>query len=168
MNADTLQRFGLESDADIARRFSVSKTTIRHKRIALGIPPYKRVTNLTEDGLKKCCICRVEKDPSEFSPSKRHLDGLDPRCHLCLGIASREYQIRNPEKYRAHIAVNLAKRRGILVPPETCENCGKSAKLDGHHWHGYEPNHILDVQWLCRSCHRAADHLLRERGDSVN
>lgn len=54
--------------------------------------------------------------------------------------------------------VARALRRGELVRPDTCERCGKSAAangrgLDGHHHQGYDPAHILDLQWLCLSCH---------------
>ena len=54
--------------------------------------------------------------------------------------------------------VRCAIRRGELVPHTVCEQCGKSATkngrtLDAHHHNGYSLEHILDVQWLCRSCH---------------
>jgi hypothetical protein len=44
---------------------------------------------------------------------------------------------------------------GRLVRPANCERCqGQSARIDAHHHNGYAPAHILDVTWLCRSCHQ--------------
>lgn len=56
----------------------------------------------------------------------------------------------------AHHAVGRALRSGRLVRPEVCERCGKiptTRGLHAHHYKGYELEHVLDVQWLCGSCH---------------
>lgn len=47
---------------------------------------------------------------------------------------------------------------GELTPAAACEICGHEPaegenRLDGHHHNGYDEEHALDVQWLCRSCH---------------
>src|SRR5215471_13465563 len=45
-----------------------------------------------------------------------------------------------------------------------CEQCGKRARLDGHHWRGYsmlgreQPG---DVRMLCRPCHDRAHGKLK-------
>lgn len=73
-------------------------------------------------------------------------------------LAQRERNKKNPEKVRSHNRVNKAVRSGRLIKPNECENCGRSdARLEGHHHKGYEPPNDLDVQWLCRPCHRKAD-----------
>lgn len=36
---------------------------------------------------------------------------------------------------------------------QPCEVCG-STKVEAHHHLGYEPEHRLDVRWLCHSHHR--------------
>ena len=51
-----------------------------------------------------------------------------------------------------------ALNRGVVIRPEACERCGKTAEengeaLCGHHHNGYDEVHALDVVWLCRSCH---------------
>lgn len=53
---------------------------------------------------------------------------------------------------RAHKQVELAKRRGDIKAPDSCENCYAIVKLYAHH-DDYE--HPLVVRWLCRPCHRA-------------
>lgn len=54
----------------------------------------------------------------------------------------------NPEKYRAHVAVQRALSAGALTKGK-CEVCGASA-TDAHHDDYTRP---LDVRWLCRQHH---------------
>lgn len=63
----------------------------------------------------------------------------------------RQYRQRYPERYRAHQAVNSALRRGVLIRPDACEQCGSTRSLRAHHDKYDEP---LAVRWLCESCHR--------------
>lgn len=61
-------------------------------------------------------------------------------------------------KRSARVKLRRALRRGELTRADACERCGKTddangRKLDGHHHHGYAPEHALDVQWLCIACH---------------
>src|SRR6266516_2912189 len=59
------------------------------------------------------------------------------------------------EQSRAKGAVAHAVHIGRLVRPANCERCqGQTARIDAHHHNGYAPAHILDVTWLCRSCHQ--------------
>jgi len=60
------------------------------------------------------------------------------------------YGQRNPEKYKAHIQVALAIRKGTLIR-QSCEDCG-DPQTQAHHKDYAEP---LNVQWLCRKHHRA-------------
>lgn len=100
-------------------------------------------------------------------------------CHSATSIASRNadlaratnaaYMARareaDPERFRARERartrpvdhkvlarqeVNNAVKRGDLLKPTTCEGCGESKKLTGHHDDYSKP---LDVRWLCYSCH---------------
>jgi uncharacterized protein (DUF2132 family) len=50
--------------------------------------------------------------------------------------------------------VNTHVRRGTLVPPsaQRCADCGGPA-AEYDHYLGYAPEHKLDVQPVCRSCH---------------
>lgn len=56
----------------------------------------------------------------------------------------------NLEKYRAHLEVEAALRRGDLVKGP-CEVCGTSeGRIDAHHDDYDQP---LEVRWLCRLHH---------------
>lgn len=74
------------------------------------------------------------------------------------GKAWREkWRQDNPEKVAVHTAFHDAMRRGLLVRPNHCSKCLKRCKPDGHHHRGYATEHLLDVVWLCRPCHRQAN-----------
>jgi len=60
---------------------------------------------------------------------------------------------RYPEHKKARDAVYDAVKKGILVKPERCEGCNKIKSVEGHH-ESYEPEHWLDIEWLCKKCHR--------------
>lgn len=55
----------------------------------------------------------------------------------------------------AHMKVQRAIKRGDLVRPTVCEECGKTAKIEAAHFDYAKP---LEVRWLCRSCHSLEDH----------
>ncbi len=71
------------------------------------------------------------------------------------GLLSRQraWQIRFPEKRRAHEAVRQALLKGVLVK-QPCADCGTTHNVDGHHEDYSQP---LVVTWLCRK-HHAARH----------
>lgn len=59
---------------------------------------------------------------------------------------------RNPLAARAHARVTYALARG-RIHKTPCEVCGK-LKTEAHHEDYAKP---LDVNWLCRSCHKLVD-----------
>jgi hypothetical protein len=91
------------------------------------------------------------------------------RCRMCARLRARgkprrqqndesraDWVARNPEKRRAHWAVDDALRAGRLVKPDACERCGATgARLHGHH---EDYTKRLDVEWLCPLCH-AGEHV---------
>lgn len=63
----------------------------------------------------------------------------------------RAWQLRNPEKRRAHEILNRAVRSGT-VARQPCEVCGSTDHVDGHHEDYSKP---LAIVWLCRRHHVA-------------
>lgn len=49
--------------------------------------------------MKKCSKCKTLKELSEFNKAKTHKDGLSYLCTECNRQQSREYRLRNAEKY---------------------------------------------------------------------
>lgn len=75
------------------------------------------------------------------------------------------------KRMQAYKAVADARSRGELNAPDACEKCGAKRPVEGHHHNGYEPQHWLDLKWLCRKCHVKADaqsHKSRGAGELVN
>jgi hypothetical protein len=68
--------------------------------------------------------------------------------------------VRN--KVKARGAVSFGVQYGFLTRPATCQHPGKYApqcggKIEAHHWKGYDRENWLNVEWLCETCHTAAD-----------
>ena len=63
-----------------------------------------------------------------------------------------EYRAKNPEKYKAHGAVNNALRDGRLDKLDACESCGSQDNVVAHH-PSYAEDMRLCVTWLCQGCH---------------
>ena len=78
------------------------------------------------------------------------------------------YHSMEEARKKARYHVSNAVRDGKLQRATHCESCGvkdwgmKRSMIEAHHYRGYEPDHWLDVQWLCVPCHKTADR--REGG----
>jgi len=66
---------------------------------------------------------------------------------------------RHPLERKARSALDNAVRLGKIARPNICQICGVITKPEAHHWQGYDPDHWLDVQWLCHQHHLEADRL---------
>lgn len=75
--------------------------------------------------------------------------------HRWKGGASLHLKPRDPMRLKARRAVNHAVDNSRLAQPRRlpCIRCGRNAH-EYHHHLGYAPEHHLDVQALCRACHR--------------
>lgn len=101
------------------------------------------------------------------------------KCHTESAIRTRDKELhranrrksaartreKNPDKYRARERnaprrtgakvdarrkLNLEVRKGTIVKPVICEDCGQCMRLTAHHEDYKRP---LDVHWLCYLCH---------------
>jgi len=130
--------------------------------------------------MKTCSKCQKNLPLSEFYKHKGFADGHLNKCKDCArsdAVFNRwknidryraydkirgnrqppeyqcEYRKKNPEKYKAHSAVNNAIRDNRLTR-KSCEVCGEK-KVHGHHDDYTKP---LDVRWLCPIHHSEAHH----------
>ena len=67
-----------------------------------------------------------------------------------------------PGRVRANGLINMRVRRGRLDRPTACTQCGKTARVDGHHEDYAKP---ADIEWLCRSCHMKRHHKRKQLTD---
>jgi len=110
-----------------------------------------------------CCRCKVEKSLDEFGRDVYKPLGRCRKCFTCVRETSKasyvkrreaKYAVKrrgvaiNPEKARAHHAVEYAIKRGDLAR-QPCQVCG-DPKTDAHHEDYAKP---LEVDWLCRKHH---------------
>lgn len=89
------------------------------------------------------------------------------------GKASQKAARNTPEervKRQARKASCWAERLGVIIRPEVCdgEGCNETEDTNGkpfdrHHWRGWseEDGSWIDIQFMCRKCHPAADAKLR-------
>ncbi len=120
---------------------------------------------MTRMGEKRCVKCGNVKPREHFYTSKVNKDGLQAYCHTCHQEANRRsrikhrkeiterlrlWKLQNPEKHLAHQAVAHAVRARRLTAPDRCERCQRSGSLHAHH---EDYTRMLDVIWLCQSCH---------------
>lgn len=69
------------------------------------------------------------------------------------GVQNR-WRSQTPGMGRAHGIVATAIRRGQLIRPDECEECGKVGRITAAHFDYSAP---LNVRWLCRRCHALWD-----------
>lgn len=126
--------------------------------------------------MKRCPQCDTIKPLAEFYTWPSQASGLSWYCRPCIQAydRARPRQRKDQQKHRAQIArwkrthrdrmrltnlgnyyVTQAIRKGLLVRPDTCEECGKVGRIDAAH---ADYARLLDVRWLCRSCHMRWDH----------
>ncbi len=76
----------------------------------------------------------------------------------------RSYGIVPNEVSAAQRRVYVAIKKGFLVRPEQCEECGRYARIEAAHHDYSQP---LSVRWLCRPCHRNWDWLVPKGGRAL-
>jgi len=123
---------------------------------------------------KYCHRCGMSKARSLFNRDAKKKDKLQTQCRDCKHIAQRldynkkpeiylqrqrERRAEDPRRQRAHSAVHRAVKKGTLIRPVACSLCGRtSQRIEAHHHKGYELEFILDVIFVCTSCHRTEEN----------
>ena len=147
----------------------------------------KYLESLKENGIstKVCSSCGKEKPFTAFGKENLSIDRLRHSCKSCfreyykknreknlawqkaIPLETRmkyiqKYDDKNPEKKKARVLVNKALYDGELSKPKHCTVCGKEEKLDGHH---EDYNKPLEVDWLCRACHKHKHFIKNQEHD---
>lgn len=66
-------------------------------------------------------------------------------------VVINKWNKENPEKKKAHEILLKVVMDGKITKPLLCEECGREARLSGHHTDYAKP---LEVIFLCSSCHK--------------
>lgn len=74
-------------------------------------------------------------------------DGFNPRLARQASGWTRDQRLLAQRAVQAAVAEDRIRRQPCVI-------CG-DPKTQGHHAHGYDPEHWLDVVWLCSSHHIA-------------
>jgi len=75
----------------------------------------------------------------------------------CLRASIERWHQNNPAAFRAHRMLQTAVRYGKVSKPDHCSVCNaltEAQDLHGHH-DSYAPKDVLQIRWLCRTCHAA-------------
>lgn len=72
------------------------------------------------------------------------------------------YWDRNSDKKYAQTQLSNAIRDGKIIKDSHCQCCN-TIKVEGHHW-SYEKCNVLDVFWLCKSCHTKEHEMIKVKG----
>lgn len=112
----------------------------------------------TADGrLGKCKECTKADCRASRNANLAHYRSYDRQRVRGKGVLAekrKSYRGRNPEKYKAHMAVNNALRGGRLIKGP-CEVCGSRQGVQAHHDDYGKP---LEVRWLCVEHHNTHHH----------
>ena len=139
---------------------------------------------------KTCFKCGAEKPLAEFYKHKQMADGHLNKCKTCTKSDAnkkhrsenleriraydrsrgsrkslsdlRKYRSKNPAKYAAHRAITNGVKYGRIIRGESCETCGATGSIHGHH---DDYSKQLEVRWLCAVCHHQWH---AENGEAAN
>ena len=124
---------------------------------------------------RTCTKCGILQSLTEFYRDSTRSLGRRGTCRSCtlrthqaycakpenrarVNASVKRYGKRNIEMVRlvqlVSKTIQNAIKRGELVRPEICSECGKKGRIEAAH---SDYQRRLDVRWLCVSCHRRWD-----------
>lgn len=141
----TIQRTNVDLQKLLAKGL---RQCSRCKKILSLTMFYKDNTHPGGNGYQRTCkICQRDQRTDQRTTKKERYVHTEIN-YRCV----KRWRKTFPERLAAHNAVARALRKGTLVRPNLCQNCGEPKYLEAHHDDYYKK---LDVRWLCRSCHAA-------------
>lgn len=113
------------------------------------------IRNMNTSGRKLCCRCHRLKSTDRFYNDYSRRDGKSKSCKICDRKRTSLYRALHGTKERgpkdkSRQVMRNAIRRGRVIRPKVCQECGKRRSIHAHHEDYKKP---LNVEWLCSSCH---------------
>lgn len=129
----------------VCKEFKPYDEFYRDKRTILGITPECRKCRCKEN------IKTRNKDIAREN-NRRYMERARKKNAEVFRERERKYSLSRAkdEKCQARKELNNAVKRGDILKPEVCEECGSKEKLAAHHDDYTKP---LEVKWLCYKCH---------------
>lgn len=127
----------------VCKEFKPYEDFYKNKRTILGITPECKKCHSAE------CIKTRNKDISRIN-NQKYMERAREKTPEKFKERERLRKRPKDEKYYTRRALNNAVKRGDIVKPEYCEECGRKVRLTAHHDDYSKP---LDVKWLCYKCH---------------
>ena len=125
---------------------------------------YKGVTNKCKECHKELVRQNRKKNAEYYREYDKYRFKNDPKVRerhkryqktdagkASIRRAHLKYWAENPEKRAATNILNSALKRGKVIKPSNCQECGSTGRIEGHHTDYTLP---LNVEWLCNKCHR--------------
>jgi hypothetical protein len=128
-----------------------------------------------------CSDCRRElfhaslaKKPTCSKCGKNPHASNSAWCNPCKNIYQRALKKKNPGRWYRELTPIQKRKRQVrmliygmiklgIMSRKPCESCGEM-KVEAHHHKGYGGPNAMDIQWLCKRCHVAADTKLNLTG----
>lgn len=129
----------------VCKEFKPYDEFYKNKRTILGITP----------DCKKC-HCKVNIKTRNMDTARennrKYMERARKKNIEIFRERERKYSLNRSkdEKYWARKEVNNAVKRGDILKPDICEECGRKVRITAHHEDYTKP---LSVKWLCYKCH---------------
>ena len=98
---------------------------------------FYRNPTMSNGYLSSCKACVTEKNKTyraaNIEAVKKRTAAYAARNAAQCKATRAAWRKRNREKSRAHYAVGNALRKGILVNPGVCSQCGVEGRIEAHH-----------------------------------
>lgn len=114
--------------------------------------------------MKKCSVCHLQKDDTEFHKCSVRKDGLQPKCKECNRIGARKSYKANTEKHkaRARNRISIFKKASSLIKEKYgCFNCEMKIGvcLDFHHLNEVEKDTEVSRLFCSKTKQRTVDEI---------
>ena len=136
--------------------------------LLLHLEEYYKHSKMSDGHLNKCKKCCKKEQKTTRDSNVEYYRNYDKERNKTAErkLTFKEKLIRmrsdHPGMMKAHNAVSRALKNGSLIRPEKCSRCEYTEHIQGHH---DDYSKVLEVIWLCPTCHANRHFELGRVGD---